>query len=182
MSYTETCSWHTRTCWHTPVLLQVLSGSSDGTLKLWSVGQQCCIQTYKIHEEGVWSLLVNDSFTQAYSAGRDRRVWLTDLRQSSAHTLICEERSPVLKVRLKFSNHCIFPFSLSELNEKSFCTSVIKALFASRWSFSLTRRRCGWQLLTRPSTTGYAGLSSSRAHCSAGGHVCMLLYFGCELV
>ena len=109
-------SWHTRTCWHTPVLLQVLSGSSDGTLKLWSVGQQCCIQTYKIHEEGVWSLLVNDSFTQAYSAGRDRRVWLTDLRQSSAHTLICEERSPVLKVRLKLSNRYIISYSLSELN------------------------------------------------------------------
>ena len=40
------------------LFLQCLSGSSDGTVKLWSLGQQRCIATYKIHDEGVWSLQV----------------------------------------------------------------------------------------------------------------------------
>jgi len=39
-------------------ILQCLSGSSDGTIKLWSLGQQRCIQTIKVHDEGVWSLQV----------------------------------------------------------------------------------------------------------------------------
>lgn len=37
---------------------QCLSASSDGTIKLWSLGQQRCIQTYRVHKEGVWALLV----------------------------------------------------------------------------------------------------------------------------
>ena len=83
------------------ISLQVLSGSSDGDIKLWSVGEQCCVQTYKVHTEGVWTLLTNDSFTQVYSSGRDRRVWLTDLRHHESHALVCEESAPVLKVSVK---------------------------------------------------------------------------------
>lgn len=37
---------------------QCLSGSSDGTIKLWSLGQQQCVHTFRIHSEGVWALLV----------------------------------------------------------------------------------------------------------------------------
>lgn len=37
---------------------QCLSASSDGTIKLWSLGQQQCVQTYRVHTEGVWALLV----------------------------------------------------------------------------------------------------------------------------
>lgn len=37
---------------------QCLSGSSDGTIKLWSLGQQQCVQTLRVHTEGVWALLV----------------------------------------------------------------------------------------------------------------------------
>ena len=48
-------------------VLQCLSGSSDGTIKLWSLGQQRCIATYKVHDEGVWSLQVLASvFTDVY--------------------------------------------------------------------------------------------------------------------
>lgn len=68
-------------------------------MKLWSLGQQRCIATYKVHEEGVWSLLANDSFTSFYSAGRDRCVWNTDMRQQDASQLILEETAPILKVR-----------------------------------------------------------------------------------
>lgn len=37
---------------------QCLSASSDGTIKLWSLGQQRCMQTFRVHTEGVWALLV----------------------------------------------------------------------------------------------------------------------------
>lgn len=37
---------------------QVLSGSSDGTIKLWSLGQQRCMLTIRVHEEAVWALQV----------------------------------------------------------------------------------------------------------------------------
>lgn len=36
-----------------------LSGSSDGTIKLWSLGQQQCLVTIRIHKEGVWALAVS---------------------------------------------------------------------------------------------------------------------------
>jgi WD repeat-containing protein 48 len=49
--------------------LQCISGSSDGTIKLWSLGQQRCVATYNWHNEGVWALQTNDAFTHVFSAG-----------------------------------------------------------------------------------------------------------------
>lgn len=46
---------------------QCLSGSSDGTIKLWSLGQQQCIQTIRIHSEGVWALLVRAIFPMIFT-------------------------------------------------------------------------------------------------------------------
>ncbi len=43
---------------------QCLSGSSDGTVRLWSLGQQRCIATFHPHSEGVWALQPNETFTQ----------------------------------------------------------------------------------------------------------------------
>ena len=43
---------------------QCLSASSDGTVRLWSLGQQRCISTMRIHDEGVWTLQVTH---RAYS-------------------------------------------------------------------------------------------------------------------
>lgn len=83
------------------VLSQCLSGSSDGTIRLWSLGQQRCIATYRVHDEGVWALQVNEAFTHVYSGGRDRKIYCTDLRNPDIRVLICEEKAPVLKVRWK---------------------------------------------------------------------------------
>ena len=46
------------------VLFQCLSGSSDGTIRLWSLGQQRCVATFRIHDEGVWALQVGLLWTQ----------------------------------------------------------------------------------------------------------------------
>ncbi|KAH0627622.1 hypothetical protein JD844_003606 [Phrynosoma platyrhinos] len=77
-----------------------LSGSSDGTIRLWSLGQQRCIATYRVHDEGVWALQVNEAFTHVYSGGRDRKIYCTDLRNPDIRVLICEEKAPVLKMEL----------------------------------------------------------------------------------
>lgn len=93
-------SWQTETfatwTWCHP---QCLSGSSDGTIRLWSLGQQRCIATYRVHDEGVWALQVNEAFTHVYSGGRDKKIYCTDLRNPDIRVLICEEKAPVLKVR-----------------------------------------------------------------------------------
>lgn len=80
---------------------QCLSGSSDGTIRLWSLGQQRCIATLRVHDDSVWALQANDTFTTVYSGGRDKRVWATDLRNPEHRTLVCEEKAPILKVRAK---------------------------------------------------------------------------------
>uniref|UniRef100_A0A3Q4HDN5 WD repeat-containing protein 48 n=1 Tax=Neolamprologus brichardi TaxID=32507 RepID=A0A3Q4HDN5_NEOBR len=79
---------------------QCLSGSSDGTIRLWSLGQQRCIATYRVHDEGVWALQVNEAFTHVYSGGRDKKIYCTDLRNPDIRVLICEEKAPVLKMEL----------------------------------------------------------------------------------
>lgn len=83
---------------------QVLSGSSDGTIRLWSLGQQRCIATMRLHSEGVWALAAAEgdsvaSFTRVFSAGRDRRVVCTDLRDpDGSRYVVCEESAPILKL------------------------------------------------------------------------------------
>lgn len=76
----------------------ILSGSSDGTIKLWSVGQQRCIQTISVHTEGVWSLLVNENFTHVISGSRDKKIFLTEIRNPYNPVLVCEEKAPVLNM------------------------------------------------------------------------------------
>ncbi|XP_071554864.1 WD repeat-containing protein 48 isoform X1 [Temnothorax nylanderi] len=87
---------------------QCLSASSDGTIKLWSLGQQRCVQTFRVHKEGVWALLVitctiiqaTDNFSHVISGGRDKRVVMTELSYAERYTVICEEKAPILKMAM----------------------------------------------------------------------------------
>ena len=42
----------------------------------------------------------NESFNTVLSSGRDRRVWITDLRDPEQRTLLCEASAPVLRLCL----------------------------------------------------------------------------------
>ena len=78
---------------------QLLSGSSDGTVRLWSVIQHCCIETFRLHDEGVWTVVVDDSFSTFYSSGRDKQVCVTHLKTSTSRQLFMEE-APVVRLVL----------------------------------------------------------------------------------
>ena len=67
-------------------------------MRLWSLGQQRCITTYRIHGEGVWALCANENFTGFYSSGRDKNVMWTDLNMDDSSTLLFVEDAPVLNV------------------------------------------------------------------------------------
>lgn len=82
--------------------LQCLSGSSDGTIRLWSIGQQRCIATIQCHADSVWALQADASFSWVFSGGRDRRVFRTPLADTAASECLFMEESPVQKV----ISHC----------------------------------------------------------------------------
>ena len=102
--------WGSSSMW--VCLFQCLSGSSDGTVKLWSLGQQRCLATYKIHDEGVWTLTSDEHLSYFYSGGKDRKVFFTDLRTDYERTyLLFQEKAPVLSVSLnRFFYKNIFIF------------------------------------------------------------------------
>ena len=64
---------------HTHIHTQCLSGSSDGTVRLWSLGQQRCVETFRMHEEGVWALAVDEEFNTFYSGGKEGKVFATEI-------------------------------------------------------------------------------------------------------
>lgn len=95
---------------------KIISGGSDSLIKVWSIGEQQCVNTIKHHSEGkfiismqwnfrrfvstknilitgVWALLATDSFSHVVSGSRDKKIFVTELRNPSNRTLICEEQS-----------------------------------------------------------------------------------------
>ena len=71
-------------------------------MRLWSLGQQRCITSYRIHGEGVWALCADENFTGFYSSGRDKNVMWTDLSLDDSSTLLFMEDAPVSDVSLWF--------------------------------------------------------------------------------
>ncbi|EFJ42036.1 hypothetical protein VOLCADRAFT_97916 [Volvox carteri f. nagariensis] len=74
---------------------KLLSGASDGTIKLWDVGMRRCVQTFQVHADSVWALLSpDDSLSYVYSAGRDRALFRTNT-QTCFSELLALENGPV---------------------------------------------------------------------------------------
>lgn len=76
-------------------------------MRLWSIGQQRCIATFRVHDQGVWSLCPYENFTSFFSSGRDQKVILTDLRQDDCSVLLFVEKSPVLAVCYTLGAHSV---------------------------------------------------------------------------
>ena len=77
-------------------IMQCLSGSSDGTVKLWDLGQQRCVRTYTF-DDAVWALQANASFSEFTAGCRDGSVFKVDMATSQAQ-LLFEEPNPIFKL------------------------------------------------------------------------------------
>ncbi|KAK0543011.1 hypothetical protein OC845_006343 [Tilletia horrida] len=53
----------------------LLSGSSDSTIRLWSIGEQRCLHTFTHHNDSVWSLFSTDENLDVFYSG-DRQGFL----------------------------------------------------------------------------------------------------------
>lgn len=88
---------------------ECLSGSSDGTIKLWSLGQQRCLATYRIHDEGVWTLASDEHLSYFYSSGKDRKVFFTDLAAEYEKSyFLFQEKAPVLSIQPSYDPKCLW--------------------------------------------------------------------------
>ncbi len=128
---------------------QCISGSSDGTIKLWSLGQQRCITTFYHHDEGVWALQTNDSFSHLFSAGRDKNIWYTDLRNPDNRTLVCSESAPVLKM-IYVPEHGGLWTSTSESNVKYWDVSQVDSAPPVKGSSNVTSRSAATAAADKP--------------------------------
>ncbi|WWC71103.1 uncharacterized protein I206_105056 [Kwoniella pini CBS 10737] len=60
----------------------MLTGSSDTTIKLWSLAAHRCLHTYNHHDSSVWALHSNHpNLERFYSGSRDGYLCVTDLEQ-----------------------------------------------------------------------------------------------------
>ncbi|BEJ10673.1 hypothetical protein CspHIS471_0100950 [Cutaneotrichosporon sp. HIS471] len=60
----------------------MLTGSSDTTIKLWSVGEHRCLHTFNHHTSSVWSLFSNHpNLERFYSGSRDGHLCVVDVEQ-----------------------------------------------------------------------------------------------------
>jgi WD repeat-containing protein 48 len=73
----------------------LLSGSSDGTVRMWDLRQQRCMRTYDAHSsDSVWALDAPRAFESFISGGRDGSVWHTSLDGDYA-SLVVDVADPV---------------------------------------------------------------------------------------
>ncbi|KAG4092545.1 WD40 repeat-like protein [Neocallimastix lanati (nom. inval.)] len=107
----------------------VLSGSSDTTIKLWSIANvKRCVMTYSHYSDSVWSLTSNDPYLKTFWAGgRDGNI--TKINQSSNYdynnqydsdygdcVLVCKENSGVVKLAAIDNGYIYAATSSSNIN------------------------------------------------------------------
>ncbi|PAV88354.1 hypothetical protein WR25_07590 isoform B [Diploscapter pachys] len=97
-----------------------ITASSDATVRLWDIGQQRCIATCLAHQEGVWTLQVDSSFSFVFSAGRDKRVYRTPICDMTQNQLLFEEDAPIKKILLNENDN-------------------VGSIWASTWNSSIKR-------------------------------------------
>ncbi|PVU95148.1 hypothetical protein BB561_002033 [Smittium simulii] len=80
----------------------LLSGSSDATIKLWSLKSKKCILTFSCHDSSVWSLFSNDpTLSTFYSGDKNGNLFKTKHKSQTAtdiSILIGKEKKSILEI------------------------------------------------------------------------------------
>ncbi|EMR09223.1 hypothetical protein PNEG_02559 [Pneumocystis murina B123] len=119
----------------------ILSGSSDTTIKAWSLGERRCLLTFTIHGSSVWSLFSQDPRLNTFYSG-DRSGYLMRTRtmllseEENVSYIICREQSGINRIvtvdSLIWTStsspniHCWLDAPLDFTAQKSFNTSKLQ--------------------------------------------------------
>ncbi|QSL65953.1 hypothetical protein MERGE_003090 [Pneumocystis wakefieldiae] len=81
----------------------ILSGSSDTTIKAWSLGERRCLQTFTIHGSSVWSLFSPDSRLNTFYSGDKSGYLMRTLtmllsEEENVSYVICREQSGINRI------------------------------------------------------------------------------------
>ncbi|CAM9717737.1 unnamed protein product, partial [Discosporangium mesarthrocarpum] len=80
---------------------RVVSGSSDGTLRVWDVRQQCCLGVYELAAGSVWAMHPSPHDSDIYySGGIGQQVFRTDFR-TGCSTLVCISEERILDMAIE---------------------------------------------------------------------------------
>jgi WD40 repeat protein len=116
---------------------QCLSGSSDGTIKLWSLGQQRCITTIRVHTDGVWALLVSACFNH-YSCN------ITDVQINNFTQTYCRQLNHSAMSYLVVEIVECLLLTSDKLSTEPSCVRSLPLSLDLLWH--LIRLQSGWQL------------------------------------
>lgn len=76
-----------------------ISGGSDKIIKLWDIGEQGCTDSLYIHDDSIWTMAADSSWTTLYSAGKDKFIYSTNLVTLQSQEIF-QETHPVTDVTI----------------------------------------------------------------------------------
>lgn len=79
---------------------QCVSASSDGTVRLWSIGEQRVIRVFQLSEHGIWALQTDEHFRWMYAGGRQADVTAISLIEPDINYCVGRESAPILSLCL----------------------------------------------------------------------------------
>lgn len=76
----------------------LISGGSDGVLKIWDLRMMKCLSNMMIHHDSIWSIVPSPNLsTEIFTGSRDGSVFKVDSK-SLSHCLVIKEENPILSL------------------------------------------------------------------------------------